>query len=184
MIGKMKGILNFLSILNATQAYLKKGHMSEKTQIGGVMSNDGLVLISVLAIPAKPGTAGRVMSAMGENDLNVEFITQTTGLGGKDHILFCIKQENATQVMDILNRLKHDLEPEQVTRRDNVGIVFAFGPDFRYLPGIAGDVFRTLGQIGVNIISISTSISTISCVIDGSQVAQAVAALEEAFETP
>ncbi|MFQ5576312.1 MAG: ACT domain-containing protein [Anaerolineae bacterium] len=158
--------------------------MTEKLQVGGVTYSDELVLISVLAMPSKPGTAGTIMSAMGENNLNLEFIVQTIGLSGKDHIVFCVNKKYADEVMAVVNRLKRTVHAKKVARRDNVGIVFVFGPDFQFVSGIAGDAFKTLGKIGINIIAISTSVSTLSCVIEAERLAEAVAALEERFVTP
>ncbi len=158
--------------------------MENKVQIGGVMRGDGLTLISTLAIPSRPGTAGKIMSAMGDNDLNVEFITQTVGLAAKDHIIFCVKKEIANQTMMLLNGLKAEIGAEKIARQDDVGLVFAFGPDFRYSSGIAGQVFKVLGREGINIIAISSSVSTISCVIDADRVDDAVNALEKIFIIP
>ena len=54
--------------------------MTEKLQVGGVTYSDELVIISVLAMPSKPGTAGPIISAMGENTLNRAFIVPSIGL--------------------------------------------------------------------------------------------------------
>lgn len=158
--------------------------MANKVRIGGVMYSDGLTLISTLAMPSKPGTAGKIMSAMGDNDFNIEFIAQAVGLAGKDHIIFCVEETIADKVVALLNGLKTEIGAERIVRQDKVGLVFAFGPDFRYSSGIAGLVFETLGQAGINIIAISSSVSTISCVIEADRLEDAVAALERIFVTP
>ncbi len=59
-----------------------------------------------------------------------------------------------------------------------------FGPDFRERAGIAGTMFAALADVGINIQSISTSISTISVIIAADQLAPAIAAVEKAFELP
>ncbi len=158
--------------------------MSDRMQIGGITHVEDLTLISVLAMPSQPGTAGTIMTAMGDNRLNLEFVAQTIGLSGKDHIIFCVKQADANRAIKILEALKLQIQAEKLMRQDDVSLVCAFGPDFRRMPGIAGKVCRALGVAAINIIAISTSTSTISCVITGKRVPDALAALNDIFITP
>jgi len=60
--------------------------MAKKTQIGGIMHNDDLAMVGVLAIPSRPGVAGKILSAMGDNAINVQFIVQTADRDGNDQI--------------------------------------------------------------------------------------------------
>jgi aspartokinase len=61
--------------------------MFGKTQIGGVKSERGLTMIGVLTMKSRPGTAGRIMSALGAHNLNIEFIAQTIDLAENDSFL-------------------------------------------------------------------------------------------------
>jgi len=65
-----------------------------------------------------------------------------------------------------------------------VAIVSIFGPDFRERPGIAGRMFDALAGRQVNILAISTSISTVSCVVASAQLDLALRALRETFDLP
>ena len=158
--------------------------MLGKTQIGGVKSERDLVLISVLAMPSRPGTAGKIMMAMGANNLNVEFIAQVIGIAGNDNVVFCIKEEVANEAMQVVESMQDDLQAQGVLRRDGVGLVFTFGPEFRYLPGTAGQVFQLLGDAGINIMAISTSMAAVTCVINSEQVGEAEKVLSAVFATP
>lgn len=124
------------------------------------------------------------MSAMGAHELNIEFIAQTMGAVGKDNVAFCVKQERADEAVAVLEKMKHELKAQTISRRDNVGLVFTFGPEFRFTPGTAGRVFKLLGGQDINIIAISTSMAAITCVIDDDRIADAVTALKAVFETP
>ena len=59
-----------------------------------------------------------------------------------------------------------------------------FGPDFRQRAGIAGIAFDALGRAGVNILAVSTSISTITCLVRQDHFDTALAALQKAFALP
>jgi aspartate kinase len=158
--------------------------MGKKTQIGGIMHSDGLAMIAVLAMPSRPGLAGRILSTMGETDINVQFIVQLVDKDGKDHVVFCVGRGDLEPALELLSAIKQDVSAQDIIHDASVGLISIFGPDFRQRPGIAGEMFAALGRADINIQAISTSISTISCVIQASRVPDAVKALQDTFEMP
>ena len=155
-----------------------------KIKIGGIMQTTGLAKVGVMSIPDRPGTAGHIMRALGEREINVQFIVQCIDIRDNDHVVLCIAQEDLVRARDILEQVKNELGAEQVIQRDNVAVLSIFGPDFRERPGIAGTMFSALGERGINILAISTSISTLSCVIDADRIQEAVLAMRETFDLP
>ena len=158
--------------------------MGKKTQIGGIMHSDGLAMIGVLAMPSRPGLAGKILSVMGSKDINVQFIVQLVDKDGNDHVVFCVDRRDLETAIDLLADIKEELSAQEIVHDASVGLVSIFGPDFRQRPGIAGEMFAALGQAEINIRAISTSISTISCVIQAAQVPEAVKTLQATFEMP
>jgi aspartate kinase len=158
--------------------------MSKKTQIGGIMHSEELAMIGVLAMPSRPGTAGRILSVMGDNNVNVQFIVQTVDRNGNDHVVFCVDREDLDKALDLLAGIKEEVSAQDIVHDASVGLVSIFGPDFRQRPGIAGEMFAALGRADVNIKAISTSISTISCVIQAVHVPEAVKTLQDTFDMP
>jgi aspartate kinase len=158
--------------------------MGKKTQIGGIMHSDGLAMIGVLAMPSRPGLAGKILSVMGTKDINVQFIVQLVDKDGNDHVVFCVDLRDLEVAIDLLAGIKEELSAQEIVHDASVGLVSIFGPDFRQRPGIAGEMFAALGEAGINIRAISTSISTISCVIQAGQVPEAVITLQSTFEMP
>jgi aspartate kinase len=158
--------------------------MGKKTQIGGIMHSDGLAMIGVLAMPSRPGMAGTILSTMGVNCINVQFIVQLVDKDGNDHVVFCVEKKDLETALNLLNGIKEKVAAQEIIHDASVGLVSIFGPDFRQRPGIAGEMFAALGQADVNIQAISTSISTISCVIQAIRVPEAVKTLQDTFEMP
>ena len=155
-----------------------------KIKIGGIMQTTGLAKVGVMSIPDQPGIAGKIMSAMGERGINVQFIVQLIDIHDSSHVVFCIAEDELEHAQDILEDLRQAVGGEQVIQRPNVAIVSIFGPDFRERPGIASEMFSALGGKDINILAISTSISTLSCVIDADCLDEAVAAMRETFDLP
>jgi aspartokinase len=155
-----------------------------KIKIGGIMKSAYLSEISVLGIPSRPGTAAAILGALGKDGINVQFIVQCLDENAQDHVVFCVNQDDFDAALTIVNEVKDYVEASSVTSNSAVATVSIFGPDFRERPAIAGTMFRALASQGINILAISTSISTVSCVIDADHLSQAVASLTETFDLP
>jgi len=155
-----------------------------KIKIGGIIKNTELSLVGVMCIPGQPGTAGRIMHGLNEGGINVEFIVQLADIDGTDHVVFCVAESSVEKTLKILQDTQQEIAAQAVIQNPNVAIISVFGPDFRERPGIASTMFSALGSHGVNILAISTSISTLSCVILAEALDEAVVAVHEAFDLP
>lgn len=156
----------------------------EKTKIGGVIRNPNLAKVGVMGIPDRPGVAGAILSALGRDGINVEFIVQCIDLNSHDHVVFCVARDSLEAALSTLKKIKPELGAKEVIHEPEAGIVSIFGPDFRERPGIAGAMFNALASVGINILAISTSISTVSCVISAKRVSEAVRVIEQTFDMP
>jgi aspartokinase len=157
---------------------------SGKFKIGGIIQKRGLAKIGVMSIPDRPGVAGLIFSALGEKGINCPFIVHTIDLNNLDNIVLCVAQERLPHALAELEAVKDTLGAQEVTYDREVGIVAVFGPHFGERAGIAGTMFSALAQAGINILAISTSISSLSCLIDAAEMDKAVRALQQAFERP
>ena len=155
-----------------------------KVKIGGILESRGLRLVGVMAAPDRPGLASAVFSALGNAHLNVQFIVQSIDLDGKSHIQFCIDDEDLQRSLTVLEPVAAGLGGCVMIHERGVALVSVFGPDFRQRPGIAGTAFGALGVEGINILAVSTSISTVSCVLEESRFEEAVASLRRVFDLP
>jgi aspartate kinase len=162
----------------------KVSKMTQKIQIGGVMHNDDVSLVGVMSIPDRPGVAGAILSALGEQEINVLFIVQCIDPNGQDHVVFCVSRDDLQRSLGVLEGVKEDVRAEKIISDEKVGLISIFGPDFRQRPGIAGAMFDALASVGVNILAISSSISTISCIIQAERIPDAMRVLRETFTMP
>lgn len=158
--------------------------MTQKTKIGGIIQNDQLASIGVLAVKDRPGVAAAVLDALGQQGINVQFVVQVIDQSDQAQMVLCIDRIDLPGGLDAIESIRPDLQPAAVTPRADVASVAIFGPDFRERPGIAGQMFRALAARGVNILAISTSISTINCIIELSRLDEALAAIAAQFDLP
>jgi aspartate kinase len=162
----------------------EKGVKKQKIKIGGIIQNRDLAKIGVMSIPDRPGVAGAIFSALGTGGVNCSFIVHTIDLNSLDSIVLCVPRKNLQAALRVLNAVKETVGAEEVLYDQEVGMISIFGPHFGERPGIAGVMFSALASAGINILAISTSISSLSCIIDVGDVDEAIRAIEETFELP
>ena len=156
----------------------------EKVKAGGIIQNVDLVKIGVMGVPDRSGIASTVLGAIYNRKINVQFIVTTTDVDDKSNIILCVNKEDFGITMEAIEGVKSEISAQKIVCQPDVAMVSVFGPHFRDQPGIAFIAFSSLALAGINIISISTSISTISCVIRGDNLAKAVDVLKTAYNVP
>jgi len=152
-------------------------------KIGGLVEQNDLTLYSLTELPDAPGQAGQVLSVIATANINLEYITESTLHDGRAVLNFAVKSTDD----DAINRLIHEnniLQQFQIKRMVNMVLIGIYGPHFRERPGIAARFSSLLGEAGVNIIGISSSISTVCCLIDIRQLEKAKLILFKYFELP
>ncbi len=155
-----------------------------KVKVGGIMATTGLATVSIYSIPHRPDAPNIVLHTLGEKGINVEFIVHTFDIEGNGNLTFCIDQKNLESVLELLDRIKPLIEAKGLSYKTDVAIISVFGPHFRERPMISGMILNALGISGINVIAISTSISSCSCLIQADQVDDAMRALHQTFEAP
>lgn len=151
-------------------------------KIGGFVEQKNLTLYSIV-LEDKPGSAAEILHLFGKKEINLSYITETSSPDNRAVLAFCVD----TDVEDEIDKIiQEDIEfkSRAIKKREYVGIVGVYGPHFREKPAVAAKFCFTLGKAGINILGISSSISTISCVIDIQEFDRAKDALLSLFELP
>lgn len=155
-----------------------------KIRIGGIMQNAHLALLNVTAVPDRPGIAAAILGELGRRGINVQFIVQCIDQNQQDQVALCVDRDDLPAARDAVSRVAPHLEAGRVIAYPETAIVSIFGPDFRERPGIAGTMFEAMASVNVNIMAISTSISTVSCVIESDDLEAALNSLRQTFDLP
>jgi aspartate kinase len=155
-----------------------------KIRIGGIMQNAHLALLNVTAVPDRPGIAAAILGELGRRSINVQFIVQCIDQNKQDQVALCVDRDDWQAAKDAVMQVAPELQAGQVISYPEAAIVSIFGPDFRERPGIAGTMFDSLAAAGINIMAISTSISTVSCVIESDLLEAALDSLRSTFDLP
>lgn len=156
----------------------------DKMEIGGIMQSDGRALLKIMSIPDHASVAGTVFKTMGENGLNIELLVQSFDLDDCGNFAVVIDQKDLDQALQVLEGLKPTIDAKAVSYTPDVAVITVFAPHLREKPHIHGLMFSSVASVGINCLAISTSLSSVSCVVEGQHLTTTIQALTEAFYVP
>ena len=156
----------------------------EKIKIGGIMQSDGRALIRIMSVPDHASVAATVLGALGKNSINIELLVESFDLDEYGNFAMIIDQKDLDHALSVLEDIKLNIDAKVVSYTPDVGVITVFGPHLREKPRVHGLMFSSIASQGISSLAISTSISSVSCVVEGQHLNTAVNALIEAFEIP
>jgi len=156
----------------------------EKIKIGGIMQSDGRALMKIMSVPDHAGVAGTFLGAMGKNGINIELLVESFDLDDCGNFSVVIDQKDLDHALTILEEVKTTIDAKAVSFTPDVAVITVFGPHLREKPIVHGIMFSSIASLGISSLAISTSISSVSCVVEGQHLDIAVKALTEAFDAP
>jgi aspartokinase len=156
----------------------------KKIKLGGIIEYRNLNILSLENIPDHPGVAGIIFQALGQRGINVQFIVHGLNRLRQSQVILAVDESEGREALAVLEELRPRIGHPDLAFQSDRTIISIFGPHFRERPGIAGTFFQALGSQGINILAVSTSISTCSCVIEAADLPGAVKAVSGAFELP
>ncbi|HEY8465534.1 MAG TPA: aspartate kinase [Solirubrobacterales bacterium] len=153
----------------------------EQPMVTAVTHTTNEARVTITGVADEPGIAGRIFGALADANVNVDMIIQNEPMADdrKADMSFTVSRDELRTATKVIEDLGIG---DSVTADENIGKVSVVGAGMKSHPGVAAKVFRTLGDLGINIEMISTSPIKISCVISSDRVPDAVQALHEAFE--
>jgi aspartate kinase len=163
---------------------LSERETMERPLITAVTHSTDEARVTLLGVPDRPGTAGRIFGALADADVNVDMIIQNEPVsdGSQADMSFTVPRTDVRNARATLEPMLSELGIADIATDEEMGVVSIVGAGMKSHPGVAAKVFRVLGDEGINIEMISTSPIKISCVIEGSRVKAAVQALHTAFD--
>ena len=156
----------------------------EDVVVRGVSLDKNQAKVTLVAVPDQPGIAARVFKAIGDANINVDMIVQNISHGsGKPatDLSFTVDKPDLLKAQKVIDGLKKEIGFGEVIATDNIGKLSIVGVGMKSHTGVAGKLFETLAQEGVNIDMISTSEIKVSVVVDLAKGQQAVKAVHKAF---
>ena len=153
-------------------------------KIGGLVENKNLTMYRINSMVDKPGAAAEVLRLFADKNVKLPYITESSVPNHTAVMTICVSAAE-TEIIDRLLEENQDLTLGlKVNKFPNVSVIGIYVPHFREKPVLPALFCRQLGQAGINILALSSSISSISSVINADQLENAKAALLQKFQLP
>ena len=153
----------------------------EAPLISGIAFNRDEAKLTIRGVPDKPGIAAHILGEIGKVNINVDMIVQNVGADGTTDFTFTVHRGDYKKSMEVLKRVSQELKAREVSGDDKIVKISVVGVGMRSHAGIAGQMFKTLADEGINIQMISTSEIKISVVVEEKYLELGVRALHSAF---
>ena len=155
----------------------------EKIQASGLIRNDHVAEVGLMDIPSQKCVGGKLFPALSEAGINLKLVVHLIDREEKDHIVLCVDRDDLSQALAVAERIREEIGGKAITITSdaNVALVSLFNLDFREQQGVVSQIFEALGSCNIGVLGISTSLSTISCMIKSKHLDEAIRALREAF---
>jgi aspartate kinase len=146
------------------------------------VANREITKLTLEGVPDRPGIAAEVFGSLGSQGFNIELVVSTGGSGGRADISLAVSRADQEAAVRALEAIREEIGARSLGINSTVALVSIVGQHLSTEPGIAGRMFRALSSHGINIEVISTSMSSVSCMIEEVRTDEAVAALRTEFK--
>ena len=152
-------------------------------EIRGVAHDQKVAKIAVLGVSNTPGVAHAIFSELAAANIDVDMIVQSIRNLEKNitDMVFTIALGDLPEAKKVVDAVAEKINATAVLVEEDVAKVSIVGAGMLGSPGIAARMFGALARAGVNIDIISTSEISVSCLIKGSQLTEAVNSIHEEF---
>lgn len=151
--------------------------------IRGVAHDEKIAKIAVLGVPNQPGIAHAIFSALSDANIVVDMIVQSIRNIEKNvtDMVFTVALSDLSQAKKIVDQVAAKLNAIGVLVEEDVAKISIVGAGMLGNPGIAARMFGALSAAEINMEVISTSEISISCLIKGSQLNEAIETIHAEF---
>jgi aspartate kinase len=156
----------------------------EGVVVRGVALDKNQAKVTLVGVPDKPGVAAKIFKALGDAAVNVDMIVQNISHGTgtpQTDVSFTVEKADLLKAQKVIDGLKGKVGLRDVITAEKIGKLSIVGVGMKSHTGVAGKMFETLADAGVNIDMISTSEIKISVVIDLAKGEAAMKAIHAAF---
>jgi aspartate kinase len=154
----------------------------EQEIVAGIAYSRDEAKITVRRVPDRPGIAAAIFVPLAEAHINVDMIVQNVSEDGTTDMTFTVGKTDFSRAMAVLEIARTDIGFAEIAADQNVAKLSVVGVGMRSHAGVAGTMFRTLAERGINIQVISTSEIKVSVLVAAEYTELAVRALHTAYQ--
>jgi len=153
-----------------------------KRLVSGIAFSRDEAIISLSGVPRQAGVEGRILTKISEAHIDIDLIAQNVNIQGFCDFTFTVHRREFPKALKMIEDLAPDIGDISIKTNAKVAKLSLVGVGMRSQAGVASTMFSALGNVGINILMITTSEIKISVIIDEAQLEEGVRAIHQAFE--
>jgi len=153
----------------------------EQEIVAGIAYSRDEAKITVRRVPDRPGIAAAIFGPLADAHVNVDMIVQNVSADGTTDMTFTVGKTDYLRAQAVLEDAKKGIGYAEITADQDVAKISVVGVGMRSHAGVAGTMFKTLADEGINIQVISTSEIKVSVLVAAKYTELAVRALHTAY---
>ncbi len=158
-----------------------EGLNMEKPMVSGIAFNRDEARLSIIGIPDQPNIAAAVLKPIADANIDIDMIIQNSVGDNTADFTFTVHRNDYARAQAILQETADKLGVREVRGNDQIAKISVVGVGMKSHAGVAGTMFETLGNEGINVQLISTSEIKISVVVAEKYLELAVRSLHSAY---
>jgi aspartate kinase len=156
--------------------------MEERKRVRGIAEETNVAKITVVDVPDRPGVAAAIFEPLGAAGISVDVIVQNIGRLRRTDLTFTVAESDLKTAEKLVKAAAKSIGAKKVLSAGGVAKLSIVGTGMLGTPGIAGRMFKSLADAGINIEMISTSEIRITCLVARNEVQKGVRVLHKTFE--
>lgn len=137
--------------------------------------------ITLSNVPDRPGLAAEVFKKVADAGILVDMIVQSVGRQHWASISFTVLREKFEEALSLARALSQSCQSSEPTYNQQVSKLSVFGTGLRSHTGLAYRMFKTMGDVGINVNIINTSEMCIDITVRDEDSSRGYAALCKEF---
>jgi aspartate kinase len=153
----------------------------EQEIVAGIAYSRDEAKITVRQVPDRPGIAAAIFGPLADAHVNVDMIVQNVSADDTTDMTFTVSKTDFLRAQAVLEEAKKSIGYAEISSDQDVAKISVVGVGMRSHAGVAGTMFKTLADEGINIQVISTSEIKVSVLVAAKYTELAVRALHTAY---
>jgi aspartate kinase len=156
--------------------------MEVRNKVRGIAHDLDVAKITVVGVPDRPGISAALFQPLARAGVSIDTIVQNASIDNITDLTFTVTKGDLARAMEVVEPIAKSIGARECVANSRLGKISIIGTGMQNTPGYAARMFATLSEQNINIQLITTSEIRITCIINDTEVKDAVRALHRAFE--
>ena len=147
-----------------------------------ITANTEIAAITLNQVPDRPGIGAQVFGSLWTRGINVFLVSSTPLTGGKSNITLSVSKKDLEPAIVTLKKVQHDIGAYSLSTDFDVALICLESPDLAFTSGIGKRLFEVLSANKINVHAISSSGTSLTCMIAEADASKVLEALNKEFK--